>query len=89
VSTLELVADSIIISFLIGALVGVLLYQEFVSIPAQRNADRERDRLREQSRRHIQHLGTPYIPTRPGLRLVHGEPFYSSAWLNDDASVNP
>ena len=25
----------------------------------------------------------------PGIRVVNGEPRYSSEWLNDDAAVNP
>ena len=25
----------------------------------------------------------------PGIRVVNGEPRYSSDWLNDDAQVNP
>ena len=25
----------------------------------------------------------------PGIRVVNGEPRYSSDWLNDDAAVNP
>jgi len=25
----------------------------------------------------------------PGIRLVNGEPHFSSEWLNDDAAVNP
>ncbi len=29
------------------------------------------------------------VPPGPGLRVVNGEPRYSSEWLNDDAAVSP
>lgn len=100
--TIQDAAFVLIIGLTVGFIIGAVLMYVLVVQNQRMRAELDRRRLmqaqmRDIARREYQAVRRGYdLPSladtmavkQPGLRVVGGERLYSSAWLNDDASVS-